>query len=329
MKLKSLYQEIVKKGIDADIRGKNEIEKLLKNRKSDYEKLTGREKEFFDTENLTNPYADTRLLNGDPETQVRSILVGVDLEGAELLLIDRLKEKGVNIDLAVAHHPEGLAYANFYDVMDLQADAFAAHGVSISVCENLLSERKAEVGRRVHAANHQRSVDIAKLLGINFMCMHTPCDNLAYQLLRKLLDKEKPGTLGKVMDLLYTIPEYRDAAKNNNAPLLAIGSKNSRVAKIHLEFTGGTEGPQKIYDKLSAQGVDTVIAMHQSEEHYKKCRDVNINVIFASHIASDALGINQMIDHLEKIEKIKVYECSGFRRFSRVSKSNIKNQTSK
>lgn len=319
MKLKEIYQKAIKFGIEADLRGKEEIERILEDVGKGYEKMDNKEKLFFDKDSLFNPFADTRILNGDPETDVKSLIVGIDVEAGELVLADRLKEKGTTIDLVVAHHPEGKAFANFYEVMDLQVDAFAAAGINLSFSQNLLSERKGQVARRVHSANHQRSVDISKLLGLNFMCMHTPADNFAYQHMRKLMDKEKPKNLGQIMDLLYDIPEYEDAAKNNNPPLIANGSKSSRSSMIHIEFTGGTEGPKDIYDRLSVSGVDTIIAMHQSEEHYKKCKEVNINVIFASHIASDVLGVNLLLDKISGEEKIKIYEFSGFRRFEHKS----------
>ena len=315
MKLSSLYREIIKKGIDADVRTHKEIEALLKKEKQQYDKLNNKEKGFYDTDCLSNPFADTRILYGDPNSSIKSIIVGVDVEGPELVLIDRLKEKGEKIDLAIAHHPEGRAYAHFYEVMDLQIDVLAKEGISLSACENLLKERKAQVERRVSAANHSRSVDIARLLNINFLCAHTPCDNLAHQYLKKTLDKAKPSDLGQVMDILLAIPDYADTAKRNNPPKIVVGSRSSRCKKIHLEFTGGTEGPQKIYEKLSLHGIDTIIAMHQSEEHFKKCKEANINVIFASHIASDSLGINLMLDYLESKEKLKIHEFSGFRRF--------------
>lgn len=324
MKLKGLYQEVVNKGFEADIRSKKEIEDILKKRKQEFEKLEAKEKEFFDMETLSNPFADTRIINGDPQSNIKSIIVGIDVEMAEFLLVDRLKDKGLKIDLVVSHHPEGRAYANFYEVMDIQVEAFAKEGVSISAAQNLLEERKSEVDRRVHAANHQRCVDAAKWLELNFMCMHTPCDNLAYQYMRKVIDKEKPSNLGKIMDILYAITEYQDAAKNNNPPKIAVGNKNSRCNRIHIEFTGGTEGPNSIYDKLSACGVDTIIAMHQSEDHFKKCKAANINVIFASHIASDNLGVNIMLDHLTDIEKLTIHEFSGFRRFPRHKKTQEK-----
>ena len=317
MKLKNLYQEIVKKGIESDVRTKKEIELILEKNKQELEKRNENEKKYFDHDLLFNPFADTRILTGSPEANIKSIIVGVDVDGAELLLVDRLREKGKQLDLVAAHHPQGYAYAHFYEVMDLQINIFTKEGVSLSTAENLLQERKGEVARRVGAANHLRSVDIARLLDINFLCMHTHCDNLAYKYLKAMLAKAKPASLGSIIDLLYTIPEYKDAARNNNSPKIIIGAKNSRCSNIHLEFTGGTEGPKDIYDKLASRGIDTIIAMHQSEEHFKKCKESNINVIIASHIASDNLGINIMCDYLESKEKFKIYEFSGFRRFPR------------
>jgi len=321
MKFEQLYREVVNKGIEVDIRGRKAIEKTLVDKKKAFDKLEKKEQEIFDLETLVNPFADTRMLNGSGDAEIKSMIVGVDVEGDELLLADRLNEKGTKIDLVVGHHPEGRAYANFYDVMDLQVDAFINKGLSASFAENLLTERKGQVGRRVHAANHQRYVDVARLLNLNYMCMHTPCDNLAHQFVNRLVEKEKPDTLGKLLDLLLVIPEYKDAAKNNNAPQITIGSKSARVSKIMVEFTGGTEGPEGVYNRLSASGIDTIVAMHQSDEHNKKCKEANINVIVASHIASDAVGINLMLDHLESKGKIKIYEFSGFRRFAR-KKSN-------
>ena len=320
MKLKSFYQEIVKKGLEADVRSKKEIDELLKKRKKDYEKLDKDKKEFFDLDSLENPFADTRILHGDPQQNIKSIIVGVDVGGEELLLVDRLKDRKISIDLVVSHHPAGRAYAHFYEVMDVQADIFAQHGVSMSASESLLSERKNEVERRVGAANHQRSVDIARFLNISFLCAHTPADNLAYQYVKTTMDKAKPQTLGEIIDIFYTIAEYRDAAKNNNPPKIVIGNKASRVKKIYYEFTGGTEGPVDIYERLASSGIDTIIAMHQSEEHFKRCKKYHINVIVASHIASDNLGMNILLDHLSAKENLKIYEFSGFRRFTHKKK---------
>ncbi|MDD4955868.1 MAG: NGG1p interacting factor NIF3 [Candidatus Omnitrophica bacterium] len=320
MKLKTIYQEIIKKGIEADIRSKKEIDNYFKEKKSAYDKLEKFQKEVFDVDSLINPFADTRILNGEPDCDIKSVIVGVDVNEAELLLIDRLREKGTQIDLAISHHPSGKALASLYDVMDLQIFAYNNEGISLSASENLLLERKAEIERRIHAANHQKVVDVARWLKVNLLCMHTPCDNLAYQYIKKLMDKEKPSTIANIVELLNEIPEYKESAKNNNGVMIEIGSNRSKCSRIHIEFTGGTEGPIGVYDKLASCGVDTIIAMHQSEEHFKKCKEHNINVVVAPHIASDNLGVNLMLDYLTNKEKIKIYEFAGFRRFPRKNK---------
>ena len=317
MKLEAIYREIVKRGIEADPRGEKEIDSMLNERKKKFDRLEGWEREFFDHDSLFNPFSDTRILAGDKDNNIHSAIVGIDVEGPELLLADRLKEKGVKIDLVMSHHPEGKAYAQFYEVMDVQSDIFKQQGVNLSLADSLLNERKSEVERRVSAANHTRAVDIAKWLNLNFMCVHTPADNLAYRYMEKLVKKAKPKRLRDIIELLMNIPEYKEAARNNNPPKIFVGSNKSRVSKVHIEFTGGTEGPKDIYDKLSASGVDTIIAMHQSEEHVKQCKKARINVIVASHISSDTLGINLMLDYVSLKTKLKVYEFSGFKRISR------------
>ncbi|MBD3264953.1 MAG: NGG1p interacting factor NIF3 [Candidatus Omnitrophica bacterium] len=315
MKLKKFYHKVVERGIQGDIRSRKEIKEELNRSKKKYESLSEDKKAFFDPDNLFNPFSDTRIVLGSEESQVKSIMVGIDIDCQEILLADRLRERGKKIDLLVSHHPVGRAYAKFYDVMDLQIDVFSKQGISLGISQNLLNERKSQVGRRVSAVNHGRPVDCARLLGINLFCMHTPCDNLAYQYLKKELEKTEPSTLGRIMEILFAIPDYKHAAQNNNPPQIVIGSESSRCRNIHLEFTGGTEGPKEIYKELASKGIDTVVAMHLSEEHVKMCRKENINVIFASHIASDSLGVNLMLDFLEKEEKLEIYDVSGFRRF--------------
>lgn len=316
MKLKDLYQAIIEKGTEADPRGKKDLDNILKERKEAYDKLNQNKQGFFDKDRLFNLFSDTRILNDIGSTDINSVIVGIDVGGSELLLVDRLIKEGKNINLVMAHHPQGKAYAGFYEVMDVQRDIFTQEGVNLSLVGNLLKERKDQVARRVGAANHERVVDIARWLKLNFICVHTPADNLAYRYIETIVCKAKPRRLSNVMEILMEIPEYKEAARGNNPPAIFIGNSQDRVSHIHVDFTGGTEGPADIYDKLSLAGIDTVIAMHQSEEHFKKCKKAHINSIIASHIASDNLGVNLMLDYLITLSNFKIYEFSGFRRFS-------------
>ena len=317
MRLKDIYRFVVKCGTEKDPRSRAEIRKQLSDSRREFRKLKGVDARCYDKERFVNPYADTRILNGDPDKDVRTIMVGIDMEGPELLTADRLNEKGKDIDLVMAHHPEGAAYANFYDVMHLQASAFAKLGVPLEVGKELLKERMGEVERAVAPANHLRSVDIARLLDIPYMCVHTPADNHVNNYLQGIFDKRSPKTLVEVVNTLKAIPEYTDALKKHAGPRILIGDPKKKAGKVFVDMTGGTEGPKRIFPRLSQAGVGTIVAMHLSEEHFKNAKVEMINVVIAGHIASDTLGLNLLLDRVEKKEKMLIVPCSGFVRIRR------------
>jgi len=317
MQLKKIYEALVSRGIEADPRGKKTVLKSLDKRKKAYKEIKEDEKEFFDTETLTNPYADTRILHGTGGEEVKTALVGIDMEMAEILLADRLSSKGTKIDLIISHHPSGKAFANFYEVMHMQADILSKFGVPINIAEGLLEGRIKEVERRLSPANHTRAVDVARLLNIPFMCVHTPADNMVVDHLQKTFDKKKPDTLDDVVKTLKEIPEYREATKNNTGPKILLGSKDRSAGKIFVDMTGGTEGAKDIFESLANSGVNTIVGMHLSEEHRKEAEKRHLNVVIAGHISSDNLGMNLILDDIEKKGKVKIIPCSGFRRFSR------------
>ncbi|MFH0940811.1 MAG: NGG1p interacting factor NIF3 [Candidatus Omnitrophota bacterium] len=319
MKLKKIYEKIIREGIAADPRDKKLIQEYLQKQKERYQSLSSEEKISFDKETLTNPYADSRLLNGDPDAEIKTAIVGIDIDSSELLFINNhnKENKKQKIDLAVSHHPQGIAYASFYEVMDMQSDIFHNMGVPINIAEGLVEERKKEVGRKIHAANHHRVTDMAKLLNIPFMCAHTPADNHAVAFLDKTFEAKKPQRLEDIMSILDSIEEYKISKREHVAPNILFGKPSARAGKLFVDMTGGTEGPKDIVDNLLQAGVGTLVGMHLSEEHYKKFKGKHINVIIAGHIASDNLGLNLLLDKIEKTAKIKILSCSGFRRIKR------------
>jgi hypothetical protein len=157
MRLKDIYGIAVNKGIEKDPRKKSEIKAALSKARAEYRKAKGADRKAFDTERLKNPYSDTRILFGDPDKNIRTVMIGIDMEGPELLLADRLNRSArCAIDLVMAHHPEGLAWANLYNVMALQANALHKFGIPLAVGEALLKERAEEVSRSLAPANHFR-----------------------------------------------------------------------------------------------------------------------------------------------------------------------------
>ncbi len=316
--LKEIYKQMVEVGISFDPRGEGTVRNLLKRELEKYKNLPEKEKSDYDLEKLENPYADTRILNGNDADVVKSVIVGIDIESPEIMIAHSLRQSGRRIDAAISHHPEGRAYARFYEVMGMQADILNKVGVPINVSESLTLDRKAEVSRKVAPANHQRAVDAAKLLNIPFLCIHTPADNMVSSFLSGLVEEKMPECLGDVLDLLVKIPEYELAKKEGGGPFILIGDKEARAGKIFVDMTGGTEGSKDVFASLQTSGVGTIIAMHMSEEHFKKAKENHINAIIAGHISSDNLGLNLLFDEIEKkIGAIETIDCSGFRRINR------------
>jgi putative NIF3 family GTP cyclohydrolase 1 type 2 len=314
MKTKDIYNLMIKMGAEADFRGMAGVQKILDRKAKKFDSLSGKAKEEFDQETLTNPFMDSGIYNVSDDKEIKKVLVGIDIGPEEILIA---KELG-GIDLVLAHHPVGKGLAQLAAVMDLQADVCNYYGVPINVAEGLMKERISEVARGVNSSNHQRTVDAARLLKINLMNSHTPCDNLAAKFLKDLVEKANPETIGDLIDLLKEVSEYKEAMKIGVGPKIFVGSVDNRCGKIALsEITGGTEGSPRLYEKLAQAGVGTVVGMHISEEHKKEAEAANVNIVIAGHISSDSLGVNLFVDELQR-QGIEIVACSGFTRFSRV-----------
>lgn len=289
MKLSRLYNKAIKFGTGLDPR---------KNKK----KITS--------------YPDTAILYGKPAIEVKKVLVGIDIEIGELLLADRIRQEQ-GLDLVIAHHPEGKAHAGFFEVMRIQVDMLVKAGIPNKVAHELVENRMREVERRVLPSNHMRSVDAARLLDMPFMCVHTPADNHASWFIKNLMDKEKPKKLSDIVDILEGVAEYKEAKKQGAGPRIILGNPKREVGKIFVEMTGGTEGPREVFGTFYKLGIRTLVSMHLSEDHFKKVKENNLNVVIAGHISSDTLGLNVLLDRIEKEETLEVLNCSGFRRVRR------------
>ncbi|MEI7890368.1 MAG: NGG1p interacting factor NIF3 [bacterium] len=320
MNIQEIYNLAIEMGIAADFRPKEKIQKILKREKDKYEELSTEKKELFDKERFANPYLDSRIHFDGGAKEIKKIMAGIDIDSGELMIARYLSNHSSDgqVDLVIGHHPEGKALADLSDVMHIQADLLSQYGVPINIAEGLMKIRIGEVSRGVSASNHFKEVDSARLLGMNFMNVHTPADNLVARFVEAKIKKDNPETVGEILKSLMEIPEYREAQLRGAGPRLFTGSEENSVGKIAFsEITGGTSGSSKMYEKMSQAGIGTIISMHQSEEHRKEAEAAHINVVIAGHISSDSIGMNLFLDELEK-KGIEIVPCSGLIRVSRV-----------
>ena len=246
-------------------------------------------------------------------------MVGIDIETEEVLLADRLRERGMKIDALMLHHPEGRALGDLEKVMPLQVDMLALVGVPVNVSENYLRPRMDRVARAVHADNLFSTERVAELLDFPAFNTHTPADNQVWRFIEKTICNKEYDDLGEILNALLEIPEYQYYAKKGVPPIIVNGSKGGRPGKVAAtEFTGGTNGPEELLEAQAAAGVGTILSMHVTEKSLEKAKEKHVNMIQCSHMASDAIGMNLLLDLLCKEEKhLKTIDVAGFIRVKR------------
>lgn len=318
MNLGQFYGRCIEAGIQADPRGKAGIAAYLKAERKRYDKLEGFEKENYDPERLNNPFTDVRILNGPESAILKRIMVGIDAYQPELLLADKLGEKGRPVDAVLTHHPAGYGIKRLPEVLDIQTVQWMKFGVPAHIAENLNEERLEEVIRRFHVMNTDAAVDAAKLLEIPYMCSHTAADNWAYSYLQQMIEKAKPSNVSDVIEVLQQVPEYRHQASLQAPPMQVSGKGTTRCGKVFVSMTGGVMPKEQALDELSRSGISTIVVMHIPEEALVVARKTKLNIVIAGHMASDTLGMNLMMDKaLPPGDEIDIVECAGFKRVDR------------
>jgi hypothetical protein len=319
MKLNQFFKKAVDLGIAADPRGKERIQKQFKKEKDRQKKLEGIERELFDEERTWNPFGDSRIINGTGEEEFTNIVVGIDMETSEFLLIDHLRRNGQRIDGALIHHPEGRALADLPLIMPMLVDMLAESGLHVNQVEGMLRPRVDRVYRSIHSDNLLRTERAAQLLKIPAVCCHTITDNLVYRFMEKHFCSKEFDELGDIIKALLTVPEFKFYAKHGVPPAIVSGGKTSRPGKVRPnEFTGGTNGPEEFFEAQARAGVGTILSMHINDKSLEEAKKHHINVIQCCHMAADSLGMNLLLDQIEKIEpKLKIFEISGFIRVKR------------
>lgn len=338
MTVEQIYRLAIELGIKNDIRGIGVVDRNLKRVREKYEELPAKQRKFFDTDRLFNPYMDTRYFLPDGRQavthQVRKIIVGIDMGPAEVMLTNELSKRDPKrpIDLIMSHHPLGKALTQgLSDVMRIQVELFHKFGIPLNIAESLIKKRLDEVSKGTQSGNYFGTIDAAHLLGYPVMCVHTPADNMVAKFMFDLVKKneKKLDTVGDIMDMLMGIPEYQHAQKRGAGPYILTGDRDNYAGKIAVtEITGGTEGSVDMYEKLAHFGIGTIIGMHLSTKHEEQARKHHLNVVIAGHMSSDSLGMNLFLDELQR-KGIEIIAASGFTRVSRLGRSVRERRSSK
>lgn len=303
MKLHELYRTAVQVGIANDWRGPECIDAILEKAKQDSTEPG------FDEERLWNPYGDTRISWGDRETEITSLLVGIEIHPTQVLLASQMRAMGKQVDLVLSHHMScinrGLHY--FDDILVAHKYAAAEVGVPKEKCEPMVDAWTASI----QYGWKMDTINTAKNLGLPLMNIHMPCDLLHVKHNRDTFARMADATLGEIAAALNRVEEI---AGTPYEEVVVHGDPSAKPGKVYNPTGAGWSAPVELLQAACDAGIDTVVFVAPSQTHLEIAETYGVNLVELPHNSNDNIGINRLLDELEKIQPLEIYEADNFRR---------------
>lgn len=244
-----------------------------------------------------------------PGKGLKRSMFGIDIDSGELALAKQMR-----FDLVIAHHPSGGGtWAGFPTVLVRHQKIMEDAGVPEEEARAAVWQLQGEHGPRTHAMNYDRLPSVARMLGLAFMNIHAPADEVGRRVMHETIAAKvgKKSTVGDAVEALEHLPEFARAA---TAILIRIGRPDAPLGKWVVSHGAGTNGGYPVASALFRNGVDTVFYIHVDAAHLrqlqKEFEGQGKNLVVTGHIASDSVGINVIIRRLRK-EGLEVTAMGG------------------
>ncbi len=229
---------------------------------------------------------------------IKKVLFGIDAGVPELLMAKQL-----GYDAVISHHPMGgSAIVSFHQVFKRHVVQMVAAGIPKSQAEKIVSKKFEQLEIDGHTRNYGHAVDVAKLLKMPYMNIHTPLDEMGRRIMAEQIRQrtEKDSTVGEIVSALNKLPEFKNAVTKIK---IRVGKAENPAGKVAVSHGAGTNGGYEIAKAYFEHGIGTVIYIHVSNADLEKLKTENMgNLVVTGHIASDSVGINPFIKELKRKE---------------------------
>ena len=227
---------------------------------------------------------------------ITNILYGIDIGVAELLYA---KDHG--FDCVIAHHPVGLV--NTFKVFQRHLEQMVSKGVPKEEAQTVIDKKILGFKFGSHASNYDAVPSFARLIGIPFLNIHCPSDELGRKLIttsiEELLEEKENPLLHEVKTHLErSFSEFRDAKTKIE---VAKGEENDPLGNWIFSHGALTNGGFAIAGCYYQHNVDTVIYIHIAPtELFQILKLDHGQLLITGHLASDSVGINPFLNRLEE-----------------------------
>jgi putative NIF3 family GTP cyclohydrolase 1 type 2 len=227
--------------------------------------------------------------------KIRKALVAIDVGVAEILLAREL-----GCDAVIAHHPAGgSARLNGWKVFLRHIDQLKETGVPDDVAKEAIKPKLRALELQHHPDNYDQVPSVARKLKMPLVSIHSPCDEIGRKMIQSAVKAlDNTSTVKDLVTRIGRFPEYRKAVSKIE---IRLGSSNSKAGKIAISHAAYTNGGYEIAKTYFQNGVGTLSYIHVAESDLTRLEnEPHGNLIVLGHIASDWLGINRLLNELEK-----------------------------
>jgi putative NIF3 family GTP cyclohydrolase 1 type 2 len=228
--------------------------------------------------------------------KIRKVLFGIDAGASELLLAKKL-----GCDAVIAHHPVGgTAAINFHQVFKRHIQQMVSAGVPMEEAEKAVTKKLEQLEVEAHTRNYAHAVNVARLLKMPYMNIHTPLDEVGRKIMSEQINSRirKNSKLQEVVSALKELGEFKNAVTEIK---IRLGKPENHAGKVVVSHGAGTNGGYEIAKTYFKHGIETVVYIHISAGDLEKLKADGLgNLLVTGHIASDSVGINPLIKELEK-----------------------------
>ena len=316
MTVRALYEFAIERGKALDPRGGDELVGQMEAVRAEYDGLDEAARRRFDAERLTNPFGDTRIACGDEDTTVGRLICGIDIDGTEVLLADSLRRNGRPVELVLAHHASAIGggLGSRLETIWPQVKMLTDFGVPAHTAHKLVRP-SSEGDQRSH---NVKVTQMAEALGMPLMTIHSPADAYLFQEGARVLQEDRPETVGDLVDICDSWPEVSWLIGRGKGTEVAVGDKRDPLGRTYHAFYGGWNPTPQVFEALCDAGCGTLWVLATSEELNQVARDRNVSVVVVPHYPADNLGLNMLLDDaMDRFGAFEVVDTSNFHRHDR------------
>lgn len=229
-----------------------------------------------------------------PGEGIQRLLFGLDIGTAELLMAREL-----GYDAVIAHHPVGVPH-RAWRVFERHVALLTAAGVPEEAARAAVAPKMATLRLNGMVTNYEQVPMAARRLGMPFMNVHAPLDELGRRVMQSAVDvlllSAPDATLRDVVTVLGMLPAAQRAVVPIEVLLGVPGARAGKTLVCHGAYTNGGDGVAR---SCFQHGIDTVIYIHIAPGELDSLRrDGRGQLIVTGHLLGDAFGIGPYISAL-------------------------------